>query len=118
MIGARNGVVGINAILVCPKEDEATLDRYVDHIDHVGSLIGIDGIGLGLDFCQFLWQQVPPDRLAAIEAKLARPHFLPDLSHHGHTRNLTRKLIERGFNDEELEKILRGNWLRVLRQIL
>jgi len=31
---------------------------------------------------------------------------------------LTRKLIERGFSDEEIEKILRGNWLRILEEIL
>ena len=118
MIGARGGVIGINAILVSPKKEEATLDRYVDHIEHVASLIGIDGVGLGFDFCQFLWRLIPPARLAELEAKLARPHFLSDLSDHGHTRNLTRKLIERGFSNGDLEKILRGNWLRVLRQIL
>jgi membrane dipeptidase len=118
MIGARGGVIGINAILVSPKKEEATLDRYVDHIEHVASLIGIDGVGLGFDFCQFLWRLIPPTRLAELEAKLARPHFLSDLSDHGHTRNLTRKLIERGFSSGDLEKILRGNWLRVLRQIL
>ncbi|HEY2712106.1 MAG TPA: membrane dipeptidase [Chthoniobacterales bacterium] len=118
IIGTRGGVIGINAILVSPRKEEATLDRYVDHIEHVASLIGIDGVGLGFDFCQFLWRQIPPARLAELEAKLARPHFLPDLSHHGHARNLTRKLIERGFNSLDLEKILRGNWLRVLRQVL
>ena len=31
---------------------------------------------------------------------------------------MTRKLIERGFSDEQIEKILRDNWLRVLRQLL
>ena len=31
---------------------------------------------------------------------------------------MTRKLIERGFSDEQIEKILRENWLRVLRQLL
>jgi microsomal dipeptidase-like Zn-dependent dipeptidase len=27
-------------------------------------------------------------------------------------------LIERGFSDEEIEKILRGNWLRIFEEIL
>jgi len=31
---------------------------------------------------------------------------VPDLSNHAHTANLTRKLIERGFSDQEIEKIL------------
>ena len=118
MIGVRGGVVGVNAILVSPKKEEATLDRYVDHIEHVAGLIGIDGVGIGFDFCEFLWRLLPAAERKAIEAKLTRPHFLPDLTHHGQSRNLTRKLIERGFSDEEIEKILRGNWLRILRELL
>jgi microsomal dipeptidase-like Zn-dependent dipeptidase len=53
-----------------------------------------------------------------MEAKLATPHFIPDLTNHGQAPNLIRKLIERGFSDADIEKILRDNWLRVLRQIL
>jgi len=118
MIGTRGGVVGLNAILVSPKKEEATLDRYVDHIEHVAGLIGIDGVGIGFDFCEFLWRLMPEKKREELEAKLTRPHFLPDLTHHGQGRNFTRKLIERGFSDEEIEKILRGNWLRVLRELL
>ena len=116
IIGARGGVIGINAILVSPKQEEATLDRYVDHIEHVANLIGIEGVGIGFDFCEFLWRQLPDEEREAIQAKLTTPHFLPDLGNHSHARNLTRKLIERGFSDEQIGKILRGNWLRVLRQ--
>jgi membrane dipeptidase len=50
--------------------------------------------------------------------KLTTPHFIPDLTNHSHARNLTRKLIERGFTDDNIEKILRGNWLRVFEQLL
>jgi len=118
MIGARGGVIGINAILVSPKNEEATLDRYVDHIEHVVNLIGIDGVGIGFDFCAGLWRQMPAPEREELEARLTKPHFLPDLSNHSHARNLTRKLIERGFSDGQIEKILRGNWLRVLQQTL
>ena len=118
MIGARDGVVGINAILVSPNKEEATLDRYIEHIEHVANLIGIDGVGIGFDFCEFLWHQMPAAELEELEAKLTRPQFLAELSNHSDARNLTRKLIERGFNDEEITKILRGNWLRVLQQAL
>ncbi len=118
MIGARGGVIGINAILVSPNKDEATLDRYLDHIEHVADLIGIDGVGIGFDFCDFLWQQMPAAEKAALEARLTRVHSLPDLNNHAHAKNVTRKLIERDFREEDIEKILRGNWLRVLRQVL
>ena len=118
MIGARGGVVGVNAILVSPDKKEATLDRYIGHIEHIASVIGIDGVGFGFDFCEFLWHQMPATEREELEAKLTRPQFLAELSNHSDARNVTRKLIERGFNDEEIAKILRGNWLRVLRQTL
>jgi membrane dipeptidase len=118
MIGERGGVIGVNAILVSPEPEEATLERYVDHIEHVAGLIGIDGAGIGFDFCQFLWREMPAAKREELESKLTRPHFLAELDNHADARNVTRKLVERGFSDDEIQKILRGNWLRVLRQLL
>src|SRR5438094_1328831 len=118
IIGERGGVVGVNAILVSPDPKTSTIDRYVDHIEHVINLIGIDGVGIGFDFCEYLFQQLPQSVRAELAAKLTTPHFIPDLTNHSHARNLTRKLIERGFSDEQIEKILRGNWLRVFKEWL
>ena len=118
MIGARGGVIGINAILVSPRQEEATLDRYVDHIEHVIGLIGIEGVGIGFDFCEFLFRQMPAAELAAMRSKLTTPHSIPDLTNHSHAPNLTRKLHERGFSETQIAAILRENWLRVLRQVL
>jgi membrane dipeptidase len=118
IVGQRGGVVGVNAILVSQNAESSTLDRYVDHIEHVIGLIGIDGVGIGFDFCEYLFEQLPDKVRTKLAAKLTKPHFIPDLTNHSHALNLTRKLIERGFSDEEIEKILRGNWLRVLEQTL
>ena len=118
MIGERRGVIGINAVLVSPRKEEATLDRYVDHIEHVAGLIGIDCVGIGFDFFEFLYRQWPESEQQELAAKFTKPHFIPDLTNHSHARNLTRKLIERGFSDEQIEKILFGNWMRIFAQLL
>jgi membrane dipeptidase len=118
MVGERRGVIGINAVLVSPEKEEATLDRYVDHIEHVAGLIGHDCVGIGFDFFEFLYRQWPEAEKRALAAKFTQPHFIPDLTNHSHARNLTRKLIERGFSDEQIEKILFGNWMRILAQLL
>ncbi len=118
MIGERRGVIGINAVLVSPRKDEATLDRYVDHIEHVAGLIGIDCVGIGFDFFEFLYRQWPESEKEAVAAKFTTPHFIPDLTNHSHARNLTRKLIERGFSDEQIAKILFGNWMRIFQELL
>lgn len=118
MIGERRGVIGINAVLVSPRKDEATLDRYVDHIEHVASLIGIDCVGIGFDFFEFLYRQWSESEKQALAARFTTPHFIPGLTNHAHARNLTRKLIERGFSDEQVAKILFGNWMRIFKQLL
>jgi membrane dipeptidase len=118
MIGERRGVIGINAVLVSPRKDEATLDRYVDHIEHVADLIGIDCVGIGFDFFEFLYRQWPESEKQDLAAKFTTPHFIPELTNHSHARNLTRKLMERGFSDEQIAKILFGNWMRIFKELL
>jgi membrane dipeptidase len=118
MIGEHHGVIGVNSILVSRKAEESTLDRYVDHIAHIIDLIGIDGVGVGFDFFEFIYTQWPEEKKKELAAKLTTPHFIPDLRNHSHAPNLTRKLIERGFRDDEIEKILRENWMRIFRETL
>jgi membrane dipeptidase len=118
MIGERRGVIGVNSVLVSPKEGTSTLDRYVDHIEHIANLIGIDGVGIGFDFFEFIYSQWPESAKKQLAEKLTTPHFIPDLRNHSQSRNLTRKLIERGCSDEEIEKILRRNWLRIFQEWL
>ena len=118
MIGKWRGVIGVNSILVSPREEESTLDRYVDHIEHIVSLIGIDGVGIGFDFFEFIYRQWPESRQKELAAKFTTPHFIPDLRDHSHAGNVTGKLIERGFSDQDIEKILRNNWLRIFEELL
>jgi membrane dipeptidase len=113
-IGQRGGVVGVNAILVSPTKEGSTIDHYIDHIEHVIGLIGIDGVGIGFDFCEYLFQQLPKAVVEEVEAKLTKAHFIPDLTNHAQARNLTRRLIKRGFTDDQIEKILYRNWMRIL----
>jgi membrane dipeptidase len=118
MIGERRGVIGINSVLVSPMKEESSMDRYVDHIEHVADLIGIDGVAIGFDFFEFIYSQWPESAKKELAAKLTTPHFIPELRNHSHAANLARKLIQRGFSDEHIERILRGNWLRIFQEWL
>ncbi len=83
-----------------PKESGVTLEAMVDHMDHICQLAGNSlhaAIGTDLDG-GFGTEQSPAD-LDTI-ADLAR---LPDL------------LSRRGFDDQSIQGILSGNWLRFFR---
>ncbi len=73
----------------------ATVEDVADHIDHVVKVAGVDHVGLGSDF------DGVGDSL---------PIGLKDVSMYP---NLIAILLERGYRESDLEKILGGNLLRV-----
>ncbi|MCH8125658.1 dipeptidase [candidate division KSB1 bacterium] len=79
------------------KWPPATVQDFVDHIDHAVKLIGIDHVGISSDF----------DGGGGIEG-------WKDASE---TFNVTLELVRRGYSEEEITKIWGGNLLRVWREV-
>ena len=73
------------------------LDLLLDHIDHVVRVAGIDHVGLGSDF----------------DGTLLLPEGANDVSGFP---NITAGLLERGYSQTDIQKILGENALRVLEQ--
>ncbi|MDP7579354.1 MAG: membrane dipeptidase, partial [SAR202 cluster bacterium] len=52
-LAAKGGVIGATCILTFLKDGtESTVDSYVDAIDHMVQMIGIDHVGFGTDYTQ------------------------------------------------------------------
>lgn len=79
-------------------QPKVTLDDVVAHIDHVVALVGVDHVGIGSDF----------DGVSAL------PEGLEDVSR---LPGLVRRLLEKGYSDADVEKILGGNLLRVWSEV-
>lgn len=77
----------------------ATVDDVVSHIDHVVELVGVEHVGIGSDF------DGVGDSL---------PTGLKDVAAYP---NLVAKLLERGYSEADIAKILGGNVLRLWRQV-
>lgn len=77
----------------------ATLEQVLDHIDHVVELIGIDHVGIGSDY------DGVGDSL---------PVGLKDVSTYP---NLIQGLLDRGYSEADIKKIMNENLLRVWRQV-
>jgi membrane dipeptidase len=91
-IAANGGVVGVIAY------NQPHLDAFVDEIDYVIRAVGPDHVALGTDF--FGVERAPAGFTTIAE--------LP---------NLTTKLIERGYGDAVIRKVLGENYLRVFGQV-
>ncbi len=72
------------------------LSQLIDHIEYVAKLVGPDYVGLGSDF----------DGVESLPKDMNDVTFLP---------NITRELLTRGYREQDVEKILGGNVMRVLK---
>mgnify|MGYP001065649455 CR=1 FL=1 len=105
-LAEKGGVMGMNfgqGFLIDQKEIMSgmipTVETVVDHIDHIVKVTGsVDNIGLGSDF----------DGVSSVAQGLEDVSNLP---------NLTKTLVARGYSDQEVEKILGGNFLRVIEKV-
>ncbi len=75
----------------------ADLSDFVDHIDYIKNLIGVDHVGIGTDF----------DGGGGI----------PGFNDASESPNVTIELVRRGYTDAEIKKIWGGNLLRVWREV-
>jgi membrane dipeptidase len=77
----------------------ASLDDVLDHFDHVVKIAGIDYVGIGSDY------DGVGDSL---------PAGLKDVSHYP---NLIEGLLNRGYSEDDIAKVLSGNLIRVWKAV-
>ncbi|WP_433362576.1 dipeptidase [Streptosporangium sp. CA-115845] len=117
-VAATGGVVCVNFLPAFLTEDvtEYTVDRLVDHIEHVVSVGGIDHVGLGPDFIREVMHDVtPPCCEEPGYSGVDVGATLPGLSGPSGLPLVTDALLKHGFADEEIVKIIGGNVHRLFR---
>jgi len=72
------------------------LSMLIDHIDYIAKLVGFDYVGLGSDF----------------DGINLTPQQLDDVTTYP---LITKALVEKGYSEKDIGKILGGNFLRVLK---
>lgn len=100
--GGLVGAVAYKGFVDLAKEKQ-TIERYVDHIDHMVSLVGMKHVGIGFDFCEYLYA----DRTG----KDMNPSGLEDASY---AQNVIEELRKRDYSEEDIRKIAYENFMRVI----
>jgi membrane dipeptidase len=96
MINFYSGFIARTDELKKDKQARGTLATVVDHIEHVIKTAGIDHVGIGSDF----------------DGVNSLPVGLEDVTTYS---AITQELVNRGYQREEIHKVLGGNILRVMR---
>lgn len=96
----------------------STISDYIDHVEYVIELAGIDSVGIGLDLFEG----------ETMESALNSDKLFPDMFKHPYIQekkhpiglqsvaevpNITKGLVGRGYSDDEIRKVIGENLLRV-----
>lgn len=76
-----------------------TISDLVDHVDYIVKLVGVEHVGLGSDF----------DGIGVTPKGLDDASYYPEI---------TKELVKRGYSENDIRKILGGNFLRVIEKVL
>jgi membrane dipeptidase len=97
-LAAQGGVFGISVVNAFMSGGRSDVKTVADHVDHAVQLVGPDHVAYGSDF----------DGTDTVPTGLEDVARLP---------NLTAELMARGYKDDDLAKILGGNYLRVFERV-
>ncbi len=103
-----------------------TLDDYIEIVDYLVDLVGIDHVGVGTDATPF-WSKKDYERWFSLDAygSMFLPHRAPAFEQRycegwdgvSDMINITETLLRHGYSDNSAKKILGGNWLRVFGEV-
>ncbi|MEX0731101.1 MAG: membrane dipeptidase [Aquisalimonadaceae bacterium] len=110
--GGLVGVVGLGPLL----GNDASVDSFLRHVDHILDLVGPEHVGLGFD--AVYTPEITYKRFGENASRypgypkppweFLLPQRVPDV---------VEGMVQRGYDDETIGKILGGNYLRVARQV-
>lgn len=130
-VARRNGVFGVNAIarLLSPtgRQQGATIEQYGDLVDYLVDLLGVDHVGIGLDVNEGLTPELFAERQKGFlsdfpELRMGgdfpfEHYYVFGLTSISKMRVITAELVRRNYSDEDVIKILGGNFLRLFEQV-
>ena len=112
-IALTGGVICANAVPGFIDPEHPSIDRMVDHIEHMVEVAGDDRVGIGTDFCVELFEDIYSDRLDLHVEGIDARQKLDGLFAPRQMSALTDVLVKRGFTERQIRGILGENLLRL-----
>jgi membrane dipeptidase len=126
-IAATGGVIGlVTAPILLESVKKATINTWLDHVEHVARVVGHEYVAVGTDFPPAgpKWTAQRLSEFAHTHGFRAADHGtndttfnLPGFDDYRDLPNLTRGLVSRGWSDDQIRGALGLNALRVFRAV-
>ena len=126
LLAERGGVIGANAFpMFFEKGFETDLDEYLDAIDYLVQLVGIDHVAIGTDFCTeqprsfFDWLFSSQGTIPATEVAFTPEPYrhLRGFEDQSRWPDVGEGLLARNYSEVDTRKILGENWLNLFTRV-
>ncbi|NPV54452.1 MAG: hypothetical protein HPY71_13205 [Firmicutes bacterium] len=121
-LAENGGVVGVHfcAHLIKTGARRASIDDLLDQVAYIADLVGIDHVGLGPDYFDYN-EDFRRNTMHFYEDAYQNNDFdlswVEGLEDYSKFPALTGRMLQRGFSEEDIIKVLGGNLLRVFRKV-
>lgn len=131
LMAEKGGVIGSTCIRTFLRNStQATMEDYLDAIEHLVEMVGVDHVGVGTDHTQDqtsdFWKYIGaqqgtkfPSSFTAVsgDPQPWQDHYPDDLETPDQLPNLVEGLLNRGYIGDDIIKILGGNWIRLFGEV-
>ena len=122
-MAAGGGVMGLTVYRAFVRgEDPTTIEHWLDHVDHVAKLVGVEHVGIGSDADIATSGAEGMKFYNGLPRKIKRFYrfrktmLIDELDHPKRIYDITEGLLRRGYNDADIQGILGHNFKRMLAQ--
>ena len=124
-VAATGGLIGIHSgVGILSSANRQTVEDIINHIDYCVKLVGIDHVAIGSD-------NYFGDKLAML-ARIMKGRaedglqgyvsftapYMEGMENPSEWPNYTRALVKRGYSDQDIQKIIGGNTLRIVERVV
>jgi membrane dipeptidase len=129
-LARKGGVIGLSCFnWFVSDKPRSTLNDLLNHFDHVAALVGTDHIGIGSDFSIAGWLGREPDAEWESHRKIYSdrewktikgrfPPYIDEVNNPRRYHTIAEGLQKRGWELEDIAKILGLNFVRVYQAVL
>jgi len=116
-IADTDGVIGVNACSLFVKNgDHGDREDLLNHIDHLVNVGGVEHVGLGCDFADYLVQYMTEGERARLDLDRIKP--VEGFTSDEDFPKIAADLAKRGYCVGDIELIMGENFVRVFKEVL
>ncbi|MDQ7792924.1 MAG: membrane dipeptidase [bacterium] len=117
-VAQKGGVIGLHANgKLVSSSPKPTLSEFVDHIDHIAAVVGIDHVGLGPNIVEPTFYPTEAYERLFSDVGVWRAVYPEGFGSYSELSNVTAELLRRGYADADVQKVLGDNALRVYEDV-